>query len=198
MKKLSKTEVAYLAGLIDGEGTITMAKDRNNSGDRKLRFRVRLTITNTSVELVSWLVDRLEGFPQWSKVKAKNAKKHARSCRVSWSEKPASTIVQQILPFLIVKRQQAELFLRYRRLQEFCWDNRKASRKSIKSVRFLRDWYFEEFRRLNARGPKSVEANTPDRKAYKTAVLKIESELHGNMQSVLDASAGDSIPPTIQ
>jgi hypothetical protein len=43
------------------------------------------------------------------------------------------------------------------------------------------------------RGPKSVEANTPDIAAYEKAAMKIESELHGNMQRAI----GDNAPPTL-
>lgn len=188
MEELTQLEAAYLAGLVDGEGTICMAKDACPNGDRKLRFRVRLTITNTSVSLVSFLVARYGGCPTWAKPKSK---KHSVSCRVSWSEIPAEKLVLAVLPFLQIKKQQAELFLRYRNLQKFCWEHRKSSRASIKSVRSLRDWFNDEFHRLNARGPLSVEANTPDLISYDQAMGKIESDLYSNVQRAV----GDDAPP---
>ncbi len=57
----------------------------------------------------------------------------------------------------------------------------------------LRDWMYDEFKRLNSRGPKSVTTNTPDMIAYSDAIMKIESELRGNVQRAID----DNAPPSI-
>lgn len=187
--KLTELQTAYLAGIVDGEGTISMTKERNLTGDRKLRFRVHLTVRNTSMDLVGWLVAFVGGQvnPTYPK-----SNRHKTSYRVWWPEKSAELIVKAILPYLAVKKTQAELFLRYREVQKWSYENRRSTRAKMKSIRVLRDWFFDEFRRLNAKGPLSVTTNTPEATTKSQDVAKIESELFSDEQRVI----GDDAPPT--
>jgi hypothetical protein len=190
IKRLTEVEVAYLAGLIDGEGCISMTKDLHASGDRKVRYRVHLAVaTTTSQILVDWLIRKLKPMKNGLNRKRENPK-HATAYSVRLSEVPAEELLNRVRPYLVIKRRHADLFLRYRKIQEFSCNNRKAHRYQIKSIRKLRDWFFNEFARLNRRGPESVTANTPDMKAHEKAIMKIESELHRKMQRVV----GDNAP----
>lgn len=52
VKKLNPVEAAYLAGLIDGEGTMTLTRLSRNKN--RLLF---VTIDNTDFNLVKWTLD---------------------------------------------------------------------------------------------------------------------------------------------
>lgn len=189
--RLSETEKAYIAGLMDGEGCIGMSKNSQLNGDRKLRYRLRVTITTTTPELAAWLIEKtganIQGYDRGNP-------RHAKAYRINFGEVPGEQLLSEIQDFLIIKKRQAELYLRYRAIQKFSLANRTAHRLQIKSIRTLRDWFFDEFHRLNTRGPKSVTTNTPDVVAFNDAIMKIESELQGDLQRVI----GDNAPPTIQ
>jgi hypothetical protein len=129
---LTEQEKGYIAGLIDGEGTIGMGKTFQANGDRKLRYRLRLTITTTNSNLTIWFTDKL-----------------GIGCNVQ-----------------------------------------SYKRENIKHA----NWFYLEFKRLNLRGPKSVTTNTSDINAFNIAIMKIESELCGDVQRAI----GDNAPPTIQ
>lgn len=50
-RELSETEAAYLAGLIDGEGSIVAAKKRKSDG----RITWRLQVVNTHLGVIEWV-----------------------------------------------------------------------------------------------------------------------------------------------
>jgi hypothetical protein len=189
---LTDSEIAYLAGIVDGEGSILMSRDLCPKGDRKLRYRVRLVIAaTTSLDLVAWISSRMGVLV--SRCNPRSAR-HSLSYRMILSEIKAEQLMPKLMPYLVIKQRQAKLFMEYRKLQRFCWEHRNARRAEIKSVRFLREWFYQEFRRLNRRGPVTVTTNTPDTVAFEAAMAKIESELHGDVQRAV----GDNAPPTIQ
>lgn len=191
ISQLTETEVAYIAGLIDGEGSITMGKTASPSGDRKLRYRVHLTVAaTTSMELVSWLVSKLGGCDY--KVGRPKKKQHRQGYCMKLAEGPAEELLQRSLPYLVIKKRHAELFLRYREIQAASGPAIRWRKKDLKALRVVRDWFFQEFRTINAKGPKTVEANMPDT-ISEQEVVKIESELRGNLKRV----SGDTAPPAL-
>jgi len=191
ISQLSETEVAYIAGLIDGEGSINMTKTVDVRGDRKIRFRVRLTVAAaTSMDLISWLVSKLGACAY--KVGTPQAENHRQGWAVKLSEAPAERLLQRAIPYLVIKKRHAELFLRYRAIQAACGPGIRWRKKELKELRVVRDWFYEEFRAINAKGPKTVTTNTPDT-ISEQEVVKIESDLQGNLQR----ARGDSAPPAV-
>jgi len=108
----SDVDLAYLAGVIDGEGSFGIVKRTEGS---VASYRLRLYITNSSQELMSWVKDRFGG-------------------RVHSRTKPSGTIVHQwvstdlavesvtraVAPYLLVKRRHAEVALRFRASYRAC------------------------------------------------------------------------------
>jgi hypothetical protein len=116
MTKLSPSEAGYIAGILDGEGTLSMSyyKGAVDSYGRKYRsFSLTCRVTNTSKALIEWLV-KTSGYgkikllpippsrtgfpykPQWSWLLSANG------CR---------DILPHIYPHLIIKKRQAEIFI---------------------------------------------------------------------------------------
>ena len=187
--ELKDTELAYLAGLLDGEGTICMKKQNLTNAAQKIRYRIAVTLVyTTSIELVGWLSSTLGSAVQIHNVNRKGMPDHySQLYLVRMSEIPGEEMIKRLLPYLVIKRRQAELFLRYREIQKACHHEGakiRWSQEKMKALRVLREWYRQEFHRLNARGPDSSTTNTPDL-VFEAEARKIESELYSDVQRAL-------------
>jgi hypothetical protein len=104
----SETELAYFAGLLDGEGCFGFG----NFG--KHTFVCRLSMGNTNLRLLSWVKDRFGGtiFPE----RRSGPGSHRWKPVFRWVAAAADLeqIIPAILPYLVGKREQAELVLLYR------------------------------------------------------------------------------------
>src|SRR5260370_42634 len=60
---LSVAELAYMAGLVDGEGSICIfpfyASPHQANGVRYLRHQVSISVANTNLAMVEWIAERL-------------------------------------------------------------------------------------------------------------------------------------------
>jgi hypothetical protein len=112
---VSPIEWAYLAGIVDGEGCVRAIECKPGKRNKSPRFRVQLTVTNTSERLVNWIHGRFGGnvyvthqVGQW---------KATRTCwRIMWSPSSSEEVLRGMLPYLIVKKDQAELCFRLREM----------------------------------------------------------------------------------
>jgi len=150
-----KAQYGYLAGIVDGEGTITICrseymnekKGKYRNGQRYLTigFHVKVSVKNTDVRLVKWLKSRFGG--EYYKSTAENA---------NWKDgyvwhhaaESKQEFLLAILPYLIVKREQALVALEFLRLG------------SVRNPEKRQELY-EKIVALNQRG-KPVETNTLD------------------------------------
>jgi hypothetical protein len=113
-------DVAYLAGLIDGEGHITVAR----AFDRKsvnVSHSIRVVVTNTNKPIIDWLSEMSHTAPVVKKG-AKANWKDAWNWQVTGRN--AETLLRAVLPWLRIKRQQAELCLELRDLGRHAWSGR--------------------------------------------------------------------------
>ncbi len=102
---MKDTDLAYLAGLIDGEGTISCSITRTQRGH--LALHKQLSIFNTNVLLISWITARFYG----KVFSRKRSDVWKEEHQVKWSADDAVLILQQVLPYLVIKREQAEIFI---------------------------------------------------------------------------------------
>lgn len=109
-----ETELAYLAGLIDGEGCLGVYMSRDEGGSRQKRgrtvYRARLTITNTHREVLDWVASRFGGG-----VSKKGAPAGCK-CVYRWEMRGSGNVqrlITRVRPYLIVKSMQADLVLRF-------------------------------------------------------------------------------------
>lgn len=104
--------LAYMAGIIDGEGTISIFTSTHSTKGHKARaYCPRLCAYNNNPALMIWLVENFGG-------RARIVKRDRDRWNVSYiweiSRLAAVPIVAAILPYLVLKREQAELFLKFR------------------------------------------------------------------------------------
>jgi len=101
----SQEDVIYLAGIIDGEGSIVLHRRPN-----RYDYNLILCVGNTSERLLHWIADRFGGaiYP------LKQRQVHHRPAWM-WtaSGSSAAATLQRVRPYLIVKSTQAWLGLEY-------------------------------------------------------------------------------------
>lgn len=102
---LTKTEKAYLAGIIDGEGTVTLT-----CSNRGQYAQPQVSIANNNLKLIRWIRQRV-GF---GSIITKKPKKPNHSIAYAWQVNRAGqckNILKIVYPFLILKRNQAKIVL---------------------------------------------------------------------------------------
>lgn len=112
----SPIEWSYLAGIIDGEGCVdaveTKARSKKNVSPN---FRIRLCVTNTSERLIVWIHDHFSGQVNLHHRPGQN--RATKNCwRVIWTGGAAEHILRHCLPYMIVKKHQAELAFKLREM----------------------------------------------------------------------------------
>jgi hypothetical protein len=112
---ISEVDAAYLAGLIDGEGTIYIM--RHSGRDGRSTYYPAISIMMTHEGVLRWVADKLQ--VAVAKIPRKpTGWRDQFSVRIHG--KRAITLCQIMLPFLRVKREQAEL------VQAFPFEERKG------------------------------------------------------------------------
>jgi hypothetical protein len=113
MKISRQTKLAYAAGIIDGEGCISIYRCRvfGNGiyGGKIKNYRMKVIVTQKDGKIVDWLVGNFGGaiYLHWKGTKT------GYSHEWVISHQKASTFLKQILPFLIYKKPQAEIAIRF-------------------------------------------------------------------------------------
>jgi hypothetical protein len=132
---LNDAELAYIAGIIDGEGHIGMVKTQDG-------YDPVVSVANTSKELIDWIMNKVP-------TGALTTHQHLR--KPNWKIGYVYTIssyadivelLQKVLRYLIVKRRQAELMI------EYCKVRLSSPLRGFKFDEIGKR-YYQEFRELN-------------------------------------------------
>jgi len=104
--QIPQWKVAYLAGLIDGEGSIIIPSARN--------LRVGLFIANTHKGVLEWI---LENFPcgNLRLVRRKQRRHYLEICYQIYIQGTRNVyqLLKGILPYLIIKKDRAEYCVKF-------------------------------------------------------------------------------------
>jgi len=177
-----KAKFGYLAGILDGEGCLTIGAGQKETCTN---YNSIVVVQNTSKKLIDWLQAKFGGSVYLSK-KETDKTKAAYMWRIL-KKKDIEILLLAVLPYLVVKREQAKILLEFVRLP------REANNE-------LRAVYFQQLKVLNARGV-SVETNTQEGTIHIPRMRflpKIEPELIGDNESTPDVNQGSdkcNIPP---
>ena len=106
MHTWTDAQLAYLAGIFDGEGSVYIWT-RRNRGYRD--YGIRLYVVNTNRTLIDWLQATFGGLV-YSRQSAKWKERH------EWliDRKNADSLMSAMLPYMIIKRPQMEVAIRFR------------------------------------------------------------------------------------
>lgn len=132
-----KKDYRYLAGIIDGEGCINISNSKNEI------FHLRIMVKNTSKDLIFWLKEKFDGGIYFDK-------RRNEKWRDTWvwyidSGKTAN-ILKKVLPYLIIKKQQAKLAIKFQ-------NTKKYKGTSIpEKIKEQRKKFYDLMKQLNKRG----------------------------------------------
>jgi len=102
---LSLTDTAYIAGLIDGEGTVTLCRKHRNEN-----HQLAISISNTEIELLDYVLEAIGAGKITRKRTAKQH--HTPSYCYAIYNRQALALLRQVLPFLkTYKLKRAQLIL---------------------------------------------------------------------------------------
>jgi len=102
-------DFAYLAGIIDGEGSIVLHQD-----PRDRRVWGEIQISNTSEYLVSWILLKFGGRVYTASQSRKNSVSYSKKqvYLIRWNGKQSKDLIPRLLPYLTIKKEKALLLLR--------------------------------------------------------------------------------------
>ena len=114
-KRISRMDWARLAAYIDGEGCMAISRANLKSDNVCPTFTLQLCIVNTNPTLLLWCHDKFEGgiYP-----KNVHSERHTQSYTWAVTGQRAENIIRKCLPYFLVKREQAELVLLFRKTYE--------------------------------------------------------------------------------
>jgi len=144
---------ARLAAYVDGEGSILIARTAVKTGTKRPQYTLELVVANTNPLLIQWLCDTFGGIPYFSPPLGGSCKsrmygvKATKRC-MSWKhfEGRAASLIEKILPYLIIKQEQAKVALAYREVRKMGSKGRKLTDEDI----VVRDGLRNQMRALNS------------------------------------------------
>lgn len=113
-----ESEVAYIAGLFDGEGNINIYKVERTSSKGPV-YDLTIAIYSTNREVIDWLYGLFGGYVQ-TKNHLKNSgyKSHWKEC-YSWrlSSNQAQDFLRLVYPYLRIKKSQADIAIEFQEVK---------------------------------------------------------------------------------
>jgi len=103
----SVEELAYFAGVLDGEGSFSIG-----GSSRSHIHATQINVGNTDLRLLHWIVERFGGNVH---VERRHNPAHAKIWRWYSHVGNLDQMIRAVLPYLVIKREQAELVLAYRK-----------------------------------------------------------------------------------
>lgn len=153
MKQYTIAHVAYLAGIIDGEGSIYIGNFSSNKKTGTPHYQTNIEVTNTDENLIKWLLDNFGG--RSNKYTKKQSPANSRKPIYRWivSGELLTELCHILLPFLVIKREQCEIMIKMR--ATFDYEHAVKGKKGIqppsKTILDLRKIYFDQMRSLHCR-----------------------------------------------
>ena len=150
---IKETEKAYIAGLVDGEGCITIAKRKNGQykkgKGKPWYYQATVVVSNTDKRIVDFVTSRYGGWI--TKPKLQENRKQVYNWFVSAEER--KRFLQDILQYLVIKKRQAEIILSFPNYVDRGWGGKVSVGRSQEEFEKQRDFWFE-IKKLNSRGVK--------------------------------------------
>lgn len=144
MKEIQK---AYLAGIVDGEGCISINKTRNKSVRHKHPYyQVRLRVAMTTYEPIQSIQTWCGGIVSLTK------RKGSRKPIYEWLllNDKAINVLKLIKPYLLLKQKQTEIVINFR--DYYHTHSGYGRAETPIEVSILREEYFQQMKQLNKRG----------------------------------------------
>lgn len=159
MQDIDPTKIAYLAGLLDGEGHIGILKSRAYGPYKTTRYRLRVAIGMYCSSTIDWCVENFGGSKYERKASlTSNGVMRKVSYDACWQGQKALTLLLQVQPYLITKQKHAQIGIQF---QQHCTSQPSADTNGY-FVRLseaeleTREHFYLQLKELNARQKKSL------------------------------------------
>lgn len=143
------TEIAYMAGIVDGEGCFFISKVPKKDGDGYIseHYRGILKIDNTDKKLLDWIDSVFSGTAS-ARCRTTSSKQFERTI-FTWTATGDRLLdlCEQILPYLIIKKENCENMIKFRKSYTGRLGSNKVSPESLA----IRQECLETNRKLNSR-----------------------------------------------
>jgi len=152
----------YLAGLLDGEGYIGITKHSNKRARLGFDFRPTVSIDMCRADELLKVIAEKYGGLYYDRKRRPSHRQPISQISIDYYK--VKNILQDVLPYLIIKREQAELLLRF--LEYTAGDERHVTDDDLRNQVEL----YNELKKLNIRGvgkPKLAKFNPrPSKKKF--------------------------------
>lgn len=146
-------QLAYLAGIIDGEGCIYIGNFSSNKKTGTKNYQTMMEVTNTEKGLIDWLFNNFGG--RVSMYTAKQTPANSRKPVYRWivSGELLTHLCPRILPYLTIKIRQCEIMIEMRKtfLGTGAKKGTQGSATVPKDILDIRQSFFNEMRSLHCR-----------------------------------------------
>lgn len=164
---MEDTTLAWLAALIDGEGSVMLIKraassSATNAMKNNTHYRARVAVYNTDKRLMDALVERTGIGRVYTHTRAPKHNHKKTSYRWTMVAQDVRRLGPRLLPWLVCKQEQMVLLLEALEIAD-----RATPRKGEKWARSeedmaRRDEIYAEIRRMNTRGRETLEEETDE------------------------------------
>ena len=147
--KLNDLEIGYIAGIIDGEGSISLKRQ-----SRRRSLGLFIQVTNSNKAMLKWLQQKIDGgiYPHSSTYS--DGSKNRLDAWIWQLRKrdDVKSLLNQLLPVLIIKKRHAELMLEFIEVHWAEGTNPKDTTKYPEDTMKKEIEIFSEMWELNSRG----------------------------------------------
>jgi hypothetical protein len=120
MKEISQIDLARLAAYVDGEGQISINAYHmtHRNGRRSQHTRAVIKVSNSDIRLIDWITNLVGVGTIHANMRTKRADERNWKPVYNWTcqNAKACQVIEAVLPYLILKRDQAEAVLAHQRL----------------------------------------------------------------------------------
>lgn len=138
---MTSSELIYLAGFIDGEGSFIINKRLHSLGTKTwIGYSIYIDVTNTNQKVIEWIKKVTKNNSQiYSNKSLERNPKRKKAYSIRINGKVAQELTKELSPYLIVKSEQAKVFMDF-----------PLFHKKIKKE--IRENLFQKMKELNHRG----------------------------------------------
>jgi hypothetical protein len=113
-KEYSIAECAYLAGIVDGEGSIYIGAFSSNPKTNTPHYQTNIEVSNTDKGLIEWLVNTFGA--RMGTYTPAQLPSNSRKTVYRWTAtgERVTHLCEIMMPYLIIKKRQAEIMLKMR------------------------------------------------------------------------------------
>lgn len=157
-------DIVYAAGFIDGEGTISIWKNKRPENRSGFRYSGVLEVYNSNRKVCEWFRDTFGGF-----VAQKNPGTDRTKPGYKWSanKRDLLSLLITLEPFLKIKREQAQIVIAFVSLL--------PPHKRTESFQFVYKALHEQTKDLNLRGINPKTLTTPKRDVWTDPAISLSN-----------------------